>query len=73
MPDLDPGASPLDKARGAVAAAREQQDGSVAYLVLLQIAQTQAAISQAESLDRIAEKLAPRPRDERPVGRDGYA
>ena len=44
----------LDKAKAALEAAKEEQPGEVRYHDLLEIARTQAAIAQAESLERIA-------------------
>lgn len=50
-------ASPLDRARAALARARELSPGSVEYQDLLVIAQVQAQVAQAAALERIAEVL----------------
>lgn len=48
---------PLERARGALAAARELDPGDVQYHDLLQIATVQAQIAQAAALERIADRL----------------
>lgn len=52
--------SNLDRARAALAAARELDPGNIQYQDLLVIANLQAQIAQAAALERIAEVLEDR-------------
>lgn len=47
----------LEKAQAALAEAKDTEEGSRHRLALLDIAQVQAQVSQAASLDRIADCL----------------
>lgn len=47
----------LDKAKGAIDAARELKPDDPQYVDLLTIARVQAEIAQAEALERLADRL----------------
>lgn len=57
MAEVNGDASHLDRARGALARARELDPGDVQYQDLLVIAQVQAQIAQAAALEKIADEL----------------
>ena len=73
---MQPADNALAKAKLAIQAAKATEVSDATgthYYALLSIANIHANISMAESLERLADKFAPVPREERRPGEGGYA